>query len=94
VTRATASHNKWQRRSREAWREVLTRFAASGLEVEAFCAQETSAYRASGGGGACWRMKRPAQQICPRQASRAALSMRACSAAKAASSCGSISEGA
>ena len=27
MTRATASHNKWQRRSREAWGEVLTRFA-------------------------------------------------------------------
>ena len=40
MTRATASNNKWQRRSREVWREVLTRFAASGLEVEAFCAQE------------------------------------------------------
>ena len=40
MTRATASNNKWQRRSREAWREVLTRFAASGLEVEAFCAHE------------------------------------------------------
>jgi len=40
VTSATASNNKWQRRSREAWREVLTRFAASGLEVEAFCAHE------------------------------------------------------
>ena len=32
MTRATASNNKWQRRSREAWREVLARFAASGLE--------------------------------------------------------------
>ena len=40
VTRATASNNKRQRRSHEAWREVLTRFAASGLEVEAFCANE------------------------------------------------------
>ena len=40
MTRATASNNKWQRRSREVWREVLTRFAASGLEVEAFCAHE------------------------------------------------------
>ena len=40
MTRATASNSKWQRRSREAWREVLTRFAASGLKVEAFCAHE------------------------------------------------------
>ena len=41
MTSATTSNNKRQRRSREAWREVLTRFADSGLEVEAFCAQET-----------------------------------------------------
>lgn len=40
MTRATASNTKRQRRSREAWREVLTRFAASGLEVEAFCSHE------------------------------------------------------
>ena len=40
MTSATTSNNKRQRRSREAWREVLTRFAASGLEVEAFCAHE------------------------------------------------------
>ena len=40
MTRATASNNKRQRRSREAWRELLTRFAASSLEIEAFCAHE------------------------------------------------------
>ena len=85
MTRATASHNKWQRRSREAWREVLTRFAASGLEVEACCAQENLSVSS---------LRRPAQPIYPRQASRAVLSMRACSAAKAASRCGSIWEGA
>ena len=40
MTSATTSNNKRQRRSREAWGEVLTRFAASGLEIEAFCAHE------------------------------------------------------
>ena len=40
MSSATTSNNKRQRRSREAWGEVLTRFAASGLEIEAFCAHE------------------------------------------------------
>ncbi|MBL0284889.1 MAG: hypothetical protein IPQ01_13935 [Zoogloea sp.] len=78
MTRATASNNKWQRRSREVWREVLTRFAASGLEVEAFCAHEglsVSSFRR-------WRnllAEVPRAADPPRQASRAV-----------ASNCGSI----
>ncbi len=39
-TRATASNNKWQRRSRKEWQIVFARFAKSGLEVEPFCVRE------------------------------------------------------
>ena len=40
VTRATATNNKWRRRSREEWQAVFARFAASGLGIEPFCARE------------------------------------------------------
>ena len=40
VTRATATNNKWRRRSRQEWETVIVRFAESGLGVEAFCARE------------------------------------------------------
>lgn len=48
MTRATTSHNKWRRRSRQEWQAVLSRFAGSGLGVEPFCLQEglsASAFR-------------------------------------------------
>ena len=40
MTRATATNNKWRRRSRQEWETVIVRFAESGLGVEAFCARE------------------------------------------------------
>ena len=40
VTRATATNNKWRRRSRQEWQAVIARFAESGLGVEPFCARE------------------------------------------------------
>lgn len=40
MTRATATNNKWRRRSRQEWQAVIARFAESGLGVEAFCARE------------------------------------------------------
>jgi hypothetical protein len=40
VTRATATNNKWRRRSRQEWETVFARFAASGLGIEPFCARE------------------------------------------------------
>ena len=40
MTKATASNNKWQRRSRQEWQTVFARFAESGLGVEPFCVQE------------------------------------------------------
>ncbi|RTL21448.1 MAG: IS66 family insertion sequence hypothetical protein, partial [Rhodocyclaceae bacterium] len=38
MTRATATNNKWRRRSRQEWETVFARFAASGLGIEPFCA--------------------------------------------------------
>ena len=40
MTRATATNNKWRRRSRQEWETVFARFAASGLGIEPFCARE------------------------------------------------------
>ena len=40
MTRATATNNRWRRRSRQEWQAVIARFAESGLGVEAFCARE------------------------------------------------------
>ena len=40
MTRASASHNKWRRRSRQEWQTVFARFAESGLGIEPFCVQE------------------------------------------------------
>lgn len=40
MTRATATNNKWRRRSRQEWETVFAQFAASGLGVEPFCARE------------------------------------------------------
>ena len=40
MTRATATNNKWRRRSRQEWQAVIARFAASGLGIEPFCARE------------------------------------------------------
>ena len=40
MTRATATNNKWWRRSRQEWQAVIARFAESGLGVEPFCARE------------------------------------------------------
>ncbi len=40
MTRATASNNKWRRRSRQEWQTVFARFAESGLGVEPFCVRE------------------------------------------------------
>ena len=40
MTRATATNNKWRRRSRQEWQAVIARFAESGLGVEPFCTRE------------------------------------------------------
>ena len=40
MTRATATNNKWRRRSHQEWQAVIARFAESGLGVEPFCARE------------------------------------------------------
>ena len=40
MTRATATNNKWRRRSGEEWEAVFARLAASGLGIERFCARE------------------------------------------------------
>ena len=40
MTRATATNNRWRRRSRQEWQAVIARFAASGLGIEPFCARE------------------------------------------------------
>ena len=40
MTRATATNNKWRRRSRQEWETVFARFAASGLGIEPFCIGE------------------------------------------------------
>ena len=40
MTRATATNNKWRRRSRQEWETVFARFAASGLGIEPFCLRE------------------------------------------------------
>ncbi len=40
MTRATATNDKWRRRSREEWQTVLARFAESELGVEPFCVRE------------------------------------------------------
>ena len=48
MTKATATNNKWRRRSRQEWQTVFARFAESGLGVEPFCIQEglsTTAFR-------------------------------------------------
>ena len=40
MTKATATNNKWQRRSRQEWQTVFARLAESGLGVEPFCVRE------------------------------------------------------
>lgn len=40
MIRATATNNKWRRRSREEWQAVFARFAVSGLGIEPFCIGE------------------------------------------------------
>lgn len=40
MTGATATNNKWRRRSREEWETVFSQFAASGLGIEPFCIRE------------------------------------------------------
>jgi putative transposase len=94
VTRATASNNKWQRRSREEWREVFARFAASGLEVEAFCAHEglsVSSFRR-------WRSLLAAMSAprsgCPRRGEPSGFVDAGLLGGKVASICGSIWAGA
>ena len=40
MTKATASNNKWRRRSRQEWEAIFARFAATGRAIEPFCARE------------------------------------------------------
>jgi len=41
MSKGVIGRGKWQRRSREEWQAVFSRFASAGLSVAAFCARES-----------------------------------------------------